>query len=338
MESNLRLVAAAVCLSAVAGLAAARAQTPPAQGATPQPTAAQGATATPAVEGEWRGALEVAGAGELRLVVKLKRLAGRLAGGLDSPDQGASDLPLSDVTFADRVLRFRMPNPQADGSYEGVMSADGPRIDGYWEQAGVRRPLRFARAGAAGSPQAAADAARRTAAPPATPQTFRRGRVELRACAKESLKNALCGRYEVFEDRAAKSGRRIALNVVVLPALSEKPAPDPIFYFAGGPGAAASMYADQPSMTRLRQNRDVVMISGDFDPVTPPFVGAALAQYAQGRQIVVRNGTHSSYPCTERLTAEFIERGTWQGLDTSCVDQVRRPPFFVPPPAAATPR
>ena len=34
-----------------------------------------------------------------------------------------------------------------------------------------------------------------------------------------------CGKYEVYEDRVAKKGRRIALNIVVVPALSATAAP-----------------------------------------------------------------------------------------------------------------
>src|SRR5262245_28556073 len=48
-----------------------------------------------------------------------------------------------------------------------------------------------------------------------------------------------CGKYEVFENRPAKSGRRLSLRVVVVPALGAKAAPDPIFYFSGGPGGSA---------------------------------------------------------------------------------------------------
>src|SRR5215470_4694094 len=51
---------------------------------------------------------------------------------------------------------------------------------------------------------------------------------------------ARCGKYEVYEDRAARSGRKIALNIVVLKALSPNPAPDPMFWLHGGPGAAAT--------------------------------------------------------------------------------------------------
>jgi pimeloyl-ACP methyl ester carboxylesterase len=622
MKSSLKFLAAALGLSAVISHAAAQSpQTPAAPNAqTQSPVVSQPTAAQASVEGEWRGTLEIAGVGKLRLVVKLKRQAGRLTGALDSPDQGANDLPLAEVTYADRVLRFVLPTPEAPGVYEGALGADGTEIEGYWSQGGARRPLDLTRVGASGAPQAT------------TPQTFTRGRIQFQTCAKQgATKNALCGKYEVFEDRSAKAGRKISLNVVMLPALAEKPAPDPVFYFAGGPGGAASMYAGAPFMIRLRQHRDVVMvdqrgtggsnplqcdlygdpsnmgvyfgetfpaelvracraelekiadlrlyttpiamadleevrealgydkinvnggsygstaalaylrlypqrvraaavsgvapvdykmalpfakgvehalerlfsdcaadakcnaafpnvrkefsevvarltkapatfeatnpftgqkqqitmarqgfmehirtalylpdvmnylpflihdmyggdysrfasvsyqvfrqldgqiargmhlsvvcaesipfineeeikretagtfygearlrayqracglwqkgdvpasfrdakkldvpvlmISGDFDPVTPPFVGAsALAQYAQGKQVIVRNGTHSSYECTERLMAEFFDRGTWQGIDTACVDQVQRLPFFVPPPPAA---
>lgn len=94
----------------------------------------------------------------------------------------------------------------------------------------------------------------------ATPQ-MQRGRMQLKPCGRAELPGeALCGKYEVFEDRRAQSGRRIALNIMLLPALSEKPAPDPLFYLAGGPGGAATSYAGASFMTRLRRTRDVVLV------------------------------------------------------------------------------
>ncbi|HEU0007670.1 MAG TPA: alpha/beta hydrolase [Terriglobia bacterium] len=72
----------------------------------------------------------------------------------------------------------------------------------------------------------------------------------------------LCGQYEVYEDRHLRIGRKIALNVVVLPALSSTPAPDPLFTFAGGPGQAAtegaSGYAE--FFDDKRRDRDIVFI------------------------------------------------------------------------------
>src|ERR1051325_8843675 len=51
---------------------------------------------------------------------------------------------------------------------------------------------------------------------------------------------AKCGTLEVYENRAAKKGRKIALNILLLPATGDKREPDPMVYFAGGPGSAAT--------------------------------------------------------------------------------------------------
>jgi pimeloyl-ACP methyl ester carboxylesterase len=49
-----------------------------------------------------------------------------------------------------------------------------------------------------------------------------------------------CGSYEVYEDRDARTGRKIRLHIVVVPAASAAPALDPVFWLHGGPGAAAT--------------------------------------------------------------------------------------------------
>jgi pimeloyl-ACP methyl ester carboxylesterase len=72
--------------------------------------------------------------------------------------------------------------------------------------------------------------------------------------------DALCGIYEVWEDREAKAGRRIGLRVVVLPALSANPLPDPVFYLSGGPGAAATTVTGYLAGNPLRQERDLVFV------------------------------------------------------------------------------
>jgi pimeloyl-ACP methyl ester carboxylesterase len=73
---------------------------------------------------------------------------------------------------------------------------------------------------------------------------------------------AFCGKYEVWEDREAKKGRRIALNVAVIPALA-KAKPDPVFLLAGGPGAAATetpWMRMMPWVKKLRLYRDIVLV------------------------------------------------------------------------------
>jgi pimeloyl-ACP methyl ester carboxylesterase len=71
-----------------------------------------------------------------------------------------------------------------------------------------------------------------------------------------------CGTIEVLEDRGRPDGRRIGIKVVVAPALSKTPRPDPLFYFAGGPGdGATSNAADAGSMfAAIRQERDIVFV------------------------------------------------------------------------------
>lgn len=78
----------------------------------------------------------------------------------------------------------------------------------------------------------------------------------------EGPTDAYCGKLEVFENRAAKSGRKISLKIVVLPALRRDSKPDPLFLFAGGPGQGAAKMAGTFSQMfrRFQNDRDLVMI------------------------------------------------------------------------------
>lgn len=78
----------------------------------------------------------------------------------------------------------------------------------------------------------------------------------------EGPRGALCGGVPVFEDRQGRTGRKIELNVVVYPALSRDPRPDPVFFLAGGPGQAAT--ATGSLFARVfrdaREQRDFVFV------------------------------------------------------------------------------
>lgn len=72
--------------------------------------------------------------------------------------------------------------------------------------------------------------------------------LQLAPCEMEGVERRLeCGTLEVFEDREARSGRTIDISFKVLRATSPSPLPDPIFYFEGGPGLAATehMWTDE---------------------------------------------------------------------------------------------
>jgi pimeloyl-ACP methyl ester carboxylesterase len=84
--------------------------------------------------------------------------------------------------------------------------------------------------------------------------------VALSSCAVAGF-NARCGSLTVFEDRAARAGRTIALNIVVLPATGGTAEPDPIFYLAGGPGQAATSLATRTLIDPvLHERRDLVYV------------------------------------------------------------------------------
>ncbi len=83
----------------------------------------------------------------------------------------------------------------------------------------------------------------------------------------------LCGTFSVFENRQTNSGRKIDLNIIVIPAIHKNQSKAPIFCFDGGPGVAAtngaSFYAD--SINFYRVEHDVVLIdvrgTGDSNPL-----------------------------------------------------------------------
>jgi len=85
--------------------------------------------------------------------------------------------------------------------------------------------------------------------------------VKPHACELAGAANVECAVYPVWEDRDRKSGRKIGLNIVILPALDgANKALDPLFLFHGGPGAAATDLIGYPLARMVRQHRDVVLV------------------------------------------------------------------------------
>ncbi|MFD5141850.1 alpha/beta hydrolase [Streptomyces sp. NPDC058401] len=74
----------------------------------------------------------------------------------------------------------------------------------------------------------------------------------------EALSTARCGYLEVPENRSGPGGRTIELAVARIPALSAKPAADPVVFMAGGPGA--DTFDDIPFLIGSGLNRDRELI------------------------------------------------------------------------------
>ena len=73
---------------------------------------------------------------------------------------------------------------------------------------------------------------------------------------------ARCGTVEVWENCEAKSGRRIGLKVVVLPATGSPREPDAITFLAGGPGEPATSEAPDIAtfLPALREHHDLLFV------------------------------------------------------------------------------
>jgi pimeloyl-ACP methyl ester carboxylesterase len=212
----------------------------------------------PRIEGSWEGVLNSA-AGKLRLVLKLSTATdGALKATLVSLDQGAGEVAVDTITFKDSYLHFEMKSIQA--SFDGGLSRDNSEISGQFRQ-GLPVPLVLRREDAG-------------SAVPSPTAGFMRGGVKLEPCNISIItKDAGCGKYEVFEDRVGKSGRKIALNILVLPAISAKPAADPIFVLAGGPGQGAASVVKSAGdyLIKLHRERDLVFVdqrgTGESNPL-----------------------------------------------------------------------
>jgi hypothetical protein len=102
--------------------------------------------------GAWQGTLDLNGT-QLRIVFKIARGPdGTLIGTLDSPDQGAKDIPMTiEAKKAPEVL-FKVPT--IGGSYEGKVESAGAKMSGQWKQGMAALPLQVERIDATKAAQA----------------------------------------------------------------------------------------------------------------------------------------------------------------------------------------
>src|ERR1035441_1772284 len=102
------------------------------------------------IDGTWQGTLDT-GAGTLRVVVHLSSTKDGFTATMDSPDQGASGLPVSLVKRDGDAFTLAL---QALGAkFDGVISKDLSTIEGTFIQGGASLPLVLKR----GTAAAAAD-------------------------------------------------------------------------------------------------------------------------------------------------------------------------------------
>jgi hypothetical protein len=76
----------------------------------------------------------------------------------------------------------------------------------------------------------------------------------------------------------------------------------------------------------------VLILSGSADPITPPWHAEKVAESLSNELHLVFEGMghgNLSNLCSSGIFEKFIETASIQGLDTTCVDKVQPPPFFV---------
>jgi len=84
----------------------------------------------------------------------------------------------------------------------------------------------------------------------------------------------------------------------------------------------------------VRSDRPVLLLSGEFDPVTPPRYGEqVLADLPRGRHLVARGQGHDvlAAGCIPQLVATFVERRGAADLDTGCLARLAATPPFAGP-------
>jgi pimeloyl-ACP methyl ester carboxylesterase len=91
---------------------------------------------------------------------------------------------------------------------------------------------------------------------------------------------------------------------------------------------------DESFYEPVRSAIPALVMSGEDDPVTPPTWGEQTAStLANSKHVIIPGTGHTAggTGCGQRIMREFIEEGSAADLDTSCVDKVKRPAFFLSP-------
>ena len=84
----------------------------------------------------------------------------------------------------------------------------------------------------------------------------------------------------------------------------------------------------------VRSGVPALILSGEMDPATPPRWGEVVAgNLPNSKHVIVPGVAHgtSTTGCVPELIEQFIRAGSASGIDESCVERLRRPPFFLSP-------
>jgi pimeloyl-ACP methyl ester carboxylesterase len=74
----------------------------------------------------------------------------------------------------------------------------------------------------------------------------------------------------------------------------------------------------------------MLLVTGELDPVTPPsFAEAVAGRVHNATSLIVPGMAHAGVErCVEEVVAQFVVRGSMAGVDSSCVAEIKPPPFI----------
>src|ERR1035441_3529724 len=97
------------------------------------PPLAMAADAPLPIVGDWEGTLDPGAQPKKRIVVHITAAQdGTLSGTIDYPDQDASGIPITAITYKAPALHFE--SNSIPGFYDGEMNKENSQITGTWKQ------------------------------------------------------------------------------------------------------------------------------------------------------------------------------------------------------------
>jgi pimeloyl-ACP methyl ester carboxylesterase len=81
----------------------------------------------------------------------------------------------------------------------------------------------------------------------------------------------------------------------------------------------------------LRSDLPILVLEGEFDPVTPPRYGQQVVKnLSHGRLLILRGQGHNEIPigCMPKLMARFLDTADAKSLDAHCLDKLPYAPPF----------
>jgi len=139
---------------------------------------------------------------------------------------------------------------------------------------------------------------------------------------------AICGTVSRPLDGTKPEGTHIDVHYVVIGAMARNKSPDPVFFFAGGPGQSAISLAGQvmPLFSRLSNRRDIVFVDQRGTGWSAPLMCEDDAQQPLAQRLDVESLVRRMARCREQLAklpwGDLRQFGTTQAMGD--VDAVRQ--------------